>query len=103
MKEMSFAEFRAKLFAVLRSVERTREAILITRAGKPLAEIHSVPITAPQQERLRAEGDARDLQLINRYADVLNKDELDGLEHQTAKPSRSTARLVRKNKGRKRR
>ncbi len=48
MKEIPFSKFRANVFAVLRSVERTGEAILITRSGKALAEIRPVPISASQ-------------------------------------------------------
>jgi prevent-host-death family protein len=96
MKEIAFSKFRANVFAVLRAVEQTREAILITRSGKPLAEIRSVPISAAQRERLHAEPGGRDLKLINRDAEAL-----DGLEHQAAKPSRP-ARRAKKKKSRKR-
>jgi hypothetical protein len=97
MKEIPFAEFIVNVFAVLRSVEQTREAILLPPSGKPLAEIRSVPTSAAERERLRAERDARDLKLTNRYADALNEDALDSLE-----PSRRPARRARKKKGRKR-
>lgn len=84
MKEIQFTEFRTNLFALLRSVEQNREPILVTRFGKPLAEIHPIPIRAADRERLRAERAARDVKLINRYADELNKDAVDGLEYNAA-------------------
>jgi len=65
LKEIPFSKFNASVFGILRSVEQTREAILITRSDKALAEIRSVPISAAPRERLRAD------------------DALHGLEHQT--------------------
>jgi len=43
MKRASITEFRAKCFALLRQVQRAKKPILITRFGKPLAEI--VPVS----------------------------------------------------------
>jgi len=50
--------------------------------GKSLAEIHPVPVNAAEEERLRAERDARDLEIINRNAAQLNADAEDGLCYQ---------------------
>ena len=39
------SEFKAKCFAVLDEVERTRQAVVITKRGKPVAELvlHTAP------------------------------------------------------------
>ena len=61
-----------------------------------------IPIQAAERERLPAEHDARGLELIDRYADTLNADAIDGLHHQADGPSPRPARRARKKKGRKR-
>ena len=43
MKEVTISEFRAKLFALVRQVENTKQPLRITRFGKPLADIIPVP------------------------------------------------------------
>ncbi len=45
------SEFKAKCLAVLDEVERTRQSVVITKRGKPVAEL--VPHTAP---KLKARG-----------------------------------------------
>jgi antitoxin (DNA-binding transcriptional repressor) of toxin-antitoxin stability system len=72
MSSISVSEFRTHCFALLQSVERTRSTIRITRYGKPLAEIHPPPKDAAEIERLRAEREARDLELLNKLADQMN-------------------------------
>jgi prevent-host-death family protein len=41
------SEFKAKCLAFLDEVERTRQAVVITKRGKPVAEL--VPHTAPKR------------------------------------------------------
>jgi len=47
MKEVTISEFRAKLFALIRRVEKTKKTLRITRLGKPLADI--IPVSAPRR------------------------------------------------------
>jgi prevent-host-death family protein len=47
MEEMAVSKFKATCLAVLERVRRTRKPVLITRFGKPIAEI----IPAPPPER----------------------------------------------------
>jgi prevent-host-death family protein len=42
MKSMLVSEFKAKCLAVLKEVQRTREPLLITLRGKPLATLQPV-------------------------------------------------------------
>jgi len=49
MKAMAISEFKAKCLAVLESVRRTRKPILVTRFGKPIAQIVPPP-PSPQPE-----------------------------------------------------
>ena len=42
MKTMLVSEFKAKCIATLKEVHRTREPMLITLRGKPLATVHPV-------------------------------------------------------------
>jgi len=44
------SEFKAKCLAMLDEVERTRETVVITKRGKPVAEL--VPHTAPKKRNL---------------------------------------------------
>jgi prevent-host-death family protein len=39
MKEIAISEFRAKCFAILERVRKTRRPIRVTRYGKPFADI----------------------------------------------------------------
>jgi prevent-host-death family protein len=39
MKEVAISEFKAKCLALLDQVQKTRNPILITRRGKPIAEV----------------------------------------------------------------
>jgi prevent-host-death family protein len=39
MKEVAISEFKAKCLALLEQVQKTRKPILITRFGKPVAEV----------------------------------------------------------------
>jgi prevent-host-death family protein len=39
MKEVAISEFKAKCLALLDQVQKTRQPILVTRRGKPVAEV----------------------------------------------------------------
>ena len=39
MKRMAISEFKAKCLAVLDEVQKTRKPVLVTRFGKPVAEV----------------------------------------------------------------
>ena len=45
MKTVAISEFKAKCLAILEGVRRTRKPVLVTRFGKPVAEI--VPPSPP--------------------------------------------------------
>lgn len=50
MRTIVISEFKAKCIAILREAQRTGEAILITRHGKPLARVE--PLSPKSPERL---------------------------------------------------
>jgi len=54
MKTMSASEFRMRCFAVLREVHSTREPVLITKRGNPVARL--VPAGKPAKFIGRSEG-----------------------------------------------
>jgi len=39
MKEVAISEFKAKCFGILEEIRKTRKPILVTRYGKPVAEV----------------------------------------------------------------
>lgn len=43
MQEILISEFKAKCIAILKRVQMTREPVLITRRGKPIARIEPIP------------------------------------------------------------
>jgi prevent-host-death family protein len=49
MQEIAISEFKAKCLAVLERVRSTKQPILITRFGKPVAEV--VPPTAVEDRK----------------------------------------------------
>ena len=51
MKTMVISEFKAKCIAVLNEAQRTRESILVTRRGHPLARIEPI-VDDPPARRL---------------------------------------------------
>ena len=51
MEEMAISKFKAKCLAVLEGVRRTRKPVLVTRFGKPVAEI--VPPPPPPRPKRR--------------------------------------------------
>jgi prevent-host-death family protein len=63
MKTMAVSEFKAKCLATLKEVQRTREPMLITLRGKPLATVQSVESRGPGKRlgglrgRMRIRGD----------------------------------------------
>lgn len=48
METISISEFKARCLAILETVRRTRKPILVTRFGKPVAEV--VPPSQPDRE-----------------------------------------------------
>jgi prevent-host-death family protein len=50
MQEIAISKFKATCLAVMEDVRRTNKPILVTRFGKPVAEI--VPPTAPRKRVL---------------------------------------------------
>lgn len=43
MQEILISEFKAKCIAILKRVQMTREPVLVTRRGKPVARIEPIP------------------------------------------------------------
>jgi len=43
VKEVAISEFKAKCLAILDEVQKTQQPILVTRRGKPVAEIGPPP------------------------------------------------------------
>ena len=43
MKTLKISEFKAKCIGILKTVARTRESVLVTHRGKPLAVVEPVP------------------------------------------------------------
>ncbi len=50
MKRMSAVEFKARCLKVMDEVQATREEVLITKRGRPVAKL--VPAPAPSKELL---------------------------------------------------
>jgi prevent-host-death family protein len=48
MKSISISKFKATCLAVLEHVRRTREPVLVTKRGVPVAEIKPPPETRPK-------------------------------------------------------
>ena len=42
MKTIVISEFKAKCIAILKEAQRTREPVIVTRRGKPLARIEPI-------------------------------------------------------------
>jgi prevent-host-death family protein len=103
VRTINFSEFKTQCHALIRAVHDTGEPIRITCHGKPIVEIHPIAIDAAEKERLRAERDAHDIELINRFADELNANALDVLEYQAdmfAKPRRGKAKMKSRSRQR---
>lgn len=49
MEQMAISKFKAQCLAVLEQVRRTGQPILVTKRGRPVAEI--VPPTSPESDR----------------------------------------------------
>ena len=43
MKEVAISEFKAKCLALLEQVQKTKKPILVTRFGKPVAQVSPPP------------------------------------------------------------
>lgn len=63
MKEISISKFKAQCLAIVDQVDKTREPVIITKFGTPIAEV--IPVVKPNEgswlgcmkERGRLEGD----------------------------------------------
>ncbi len=50
MKTMLISEFKAKCIAVLKEVQRSQEAVLVTLRGVPMARVEPLREGAPKKE-----------------------------------------------------
>lgn len=50
MKQMAAGEFKAHCLAVMDEVAATRESVVITKRGKPVAKV--VPVEGPKRKKL---------------------------------------------------
>ena len=63
MKTVIISEFKAKCISILKEAQRTREPVVVTRRGKPLARIEPIIEAAPRRQlgalrgRMRIMGD----------------------------------------------
>ncbi len=63
MKTVIISEFKAKCIAILKDAQRTQQAVLVTRRGKPLARIEPILEDASRRQlgalrgRMRIRGD----------------------------------------------
>ncbi|MDA0347614.1 MAG: type II toxin-antitoxin system Phd/YefM family antitoxin [Verrucomicrobia bacterium] len=63
MKTILISEFKARCIAILKEAQRTREPVLVTRRGHPLARIEPVYDNPPPRKfgalksRMRIKGD----------------------------------------------
>ena len=73
MKIVPLSELRRQCSALLQLVKKTHEPIQVTRFGRPFVKI-GPPGLSPDQ---RAPRDARDREILNRFADELNADALE--------------------------
>jgi prevent-host-death family protein len=46
MKQIAISEFKAKCLALLEQVQKTKKPILVTRFGKPMAQVSPAPAAA---------------------------------------------------------
>ena len=44
VKEIIISEFKAKCIAILKSVQTSREPVVVTRRGEPIARIEPMPV-----------------------------------------------------------
>ena len=70
MQEMMLSEFKAKCIAVLKEVQRTREPLLVTLRGKPLATVEPASVR-PRGKRL---GTLRDSITMDPDLDLVHAD-----------------------------
>jgi prevent-host-death family protein len=46
MKKIAIAEFSANCISLLEEAQKTKESILVTRSGKPVAQVFPAPLDA---------------------------------------------------------
>ena len=56
MKQMAAGQFKARCLAVMDEVARTRESVVITKRGKPVAKVVPVDSSKPKKFVGRLEG-----------------------------------------------
>jgi prevent-host-death family protein len=78
MKTIPLSEFSRKCSTLLKLVNKTHESIQVTQFGRPLAEITPPGPSAAERAARRA----RDVEILNRFADELNAQALSELEDQ---------------------
>jgi prevent-host-death family protein len=78
MLTVPLSEFSRKCSSLLKLVNKTQESIQVTQYGRPLAQITPPGPSAAE----RAARHARDVEILNRFADELNAQALDALEDQ---------------------
>ena len=61
MEQIAISKFKATCLALLEEVRKTREPILITRFGKPVAQV--VPPEPPKPNRRKLGGLSRTIQI----------------------------------------
>ena len=54
MEEIAISKFKATCLAVLERVRKTGQPVLVTRFGKPVAEITPARLESPKKRRLGA-------------------------------------------------
>ncbi len=54
MQEIAISKFKATCLSVLEEVRKTRKAVLVTRFGKPVAEVVPPPVPARPKDWLGA-------------------------------------------------
>jgi PHD/YefM family antitoxin component YafN of YafNO toxin-antitoxin module len=101
MRSVPISEFRANCYASIQCVVKTSAPICVSRYGKPLAEIHPPTKNVAEMKRLRAERNARELEILDKYANELNAEAEDCMFY--GLPTGYVLRKVRKKKDRRQR
>lgn len=78
MKTVLLSQFRRRCSFLLKQVYKSHKPIQVTQFGRPLVEVRPPGLSAEE----RAARDARDVELLNRFADELNVQALGGLIYQ---------------------
>ncbi len=82
MKEVAISEFKAKCFSLLDQVQKTKKPILVTRFGKPVAEVY--PYRKGRSGRLVWLDEGRNQILGDIISPANDEDEWEVLRDETA-------------------